>query len=322
MAKPEFGYVSRANTPPRKVIIASAVANFQGAVDARLALVSSLLDRAAQRAEARYPGQGIDVMVFPEFAIARQEEKTAAAQAVVLEGAVRDRLAQAARRHHTWLVVPMTLQERDFVSNAAVLFNRDGQVAGIFRKVHPVADEHGVFEVGVRPGTEYPVFDCDFGKLGILICWDMSYEDAWDALAANGAEIVALPSASPQNLRPMAQALRHHFFVVNSAPRDNTSVFDPNGWTVAQVTEAPGVLVEQIDLSYAILHWSENLRGGESLKERFGDRVGYRYSDREDTGLFWSNDPQLSIGAMIEQIGLREMPVEIERIDRARAAAP
>jgi hypothetical protein len=235
-----------------------------------------------------------------------------------------DVLGAKAREHHTWVVVPMTLREEGGagrISNAAVLLNRAGGVAGIFRKVHPIADEHGLFEGGVTPGEAYPVFDCDFGRLGILICWDMAYEDAWDALAAGGAEIVALPSASPQNVRPMAQALRHRYYVVTSAPRDNASVFDPIGRTVAQVTTAPAVLVRQVDLSYAILHWSETLREGRALTERFGAKVGYDYSEREDTGVFWSNDPQLTIGAMIRELGLREMPEMIEQMETARAKA-
>ena len=215
----------------------------------------------------------------------------------------------------------MTLREpaeKGRVSNAAVLLNRAGRVAGIFRKVHPVADPDGTFEGGVTPGDAYPVFNCDFGRLGILICWDMSYNEAWDALAAGGAEIVALPSASPQTLRPSAQALRHHYYVVNSAPRDNASVFDPIGRTIAQVTQAPGMVVQEIDLAYAILHWSETFHEGDALRQRFGSRVGGTYSSREDTGVFWSNDPQLTIGAMARELGFKELPAEIERMEQAR----
>jgi hypothetical protein len=128
---------------------------------------------------------------------------------------------------------------------------------------------------------------------------------------------VALPSASPQTLRPSAQALRHHFYVVTSTPRDNASMFDPIGRTVAQMTDAPGVEVHEIDLAYAILHWSEGLHEGHGLTDRFGTKVGGDYSTREDTGVFWSNDPTLSIGAMIRQVGLREMPDEIARMEAA-----
>lgn len=321
-AAPLPDYASRANTPPRKVVVASAVANFSGSVDARLQLAGRLIDQAAGEAAGLDAGLGLDLMVLPEFAICRETGTTAAERAVSLDGPVRDTLAAAARAHHAWLVVPMTLRESDRISNAAVLFDRAGHVAGIFRKVHPVADDHGVLEDGVTAGDDFPVFNCDFGRLGIMICWDMAYDESWDDLAARGAEIVALPSASPQTLRPSAQALRHHFYVVTSTPRDNASLFDPIGRTVAQVTAAPGVEVHEIDLAYAILHWSEALREGRGLTDRFGAKVGGAYSTREDTGVFWSNDPALSIGAMIRQVGLREMPAEIARMEAARNQAP
>lgn len=314
---------TRAETPPRKVVVASALADISGSVEERLGRVAALADQAADEAKQKYAGRGVDLMVFPEFAICREKGATASERAVELKGEVIDSLGATARRLHTYLVVPMTLREPEAggrISNAAVLIDRAGGVAGIFRKVHPVADDRGMFEGGVTPGEAYPVFQCDFGKVGILICWDMAYEESWDALAAGGADLVALPSASPQTLRPAAQALRHRYYVVNSAPREDASIFDPIGRTVAQIN-APGVVVREIDLSYAILHWSETLHEGRALTERFGPRVGGSYSPREDTGIFWSNDPKLTIGAMIRELGLREMPEVIQRVETARVGA-
>jgi len=139
----------------------------------------------------------------------------------------------------------------------------------------------------------------------------MSYPASWEALAAAGAEIVAVPSESPQTVRPSAEALQHRYYVVTSTPRANASMFDPIGMTIAQTTSS-GVLVHEIDLSYATLHWAPTLQDGRALSHRFGDRVGYTYSSREDTGVFWSNDPAMSIGAMIKQLGFREMASALE----------
>lgn len=321
---PAGSFASRANTPPRKLIVASAVVDLTGSVAERVARVTTMLEAAAAEAAARHQGKGLDLMIFPEFAICRETGATASERAVELAGPALEPFKAAVRAHHTWAVLPMTLREPDAggrLSNAAVLFDRAGQVAGIFRKVHPVVDDHGVFENGVAPGDAYPVFNCDFGRLGILICWDMSYEEAWDALGAGGAEIVAVPTASPQNLRPAAQAQRHHYYVVNSAPRDNSSVFDPIGRTIAQVTAAPGFVVQEIDLAYAMLHWSETLHEGKALTDRFGARVGGTYSTREDTGVFWSNDPQVSIGSMIRELGLKEMHEMVDKMENARLKA-
>lgn len=311
-------FVSRADSPPRKVTVASALVSFSGPVEARLAQMETLAEEAAVRAGE----QGLDLLVFPEFSLMREGGDNAETQAVSLAEGIGDKVGKLARRHQTWLVVPMVLQEADpdrGISNAAVLFDREGAVAGIYRKAFPIVDEQGGFEGGVTPGDEIPVFETDFGRLGILICWDMGYEAIWDGLAAGGAEIVVLPSASPQTLRPMAQALRHHYYVLTSTLKDNASLVDPIGRILEQQVTAPGVLVHRIDLAFAILHWSENLRGGEMLRARYGERVGYDYSSREDTGVFWSNDPELTIGEMIEANDLQEMPDLIEKMRAAKS---
>lgn len=309
--------VSRANTPPRKMVIGTALVELSGPLAERLQHAGALIDDAARTAKTNCAGHGLDLMVFPEFALATGTGTTAAEQAVPLEGAVLDTLGAKAREHRTWIVMPMTLRESDRISNAAVLIDRAGNVAGIYRKTHPISDDSGVFEGGVTPGSDYPVFDTDFGRLGILICWDMSYDESWSAVAEAGAEIIAVPSASPQTLRPSSEALRHHVHIVTSTLKDNASVFDPIGRIVAQVTAKPGVLVQQIDLSYAILHWSETLQEGRAFTERFGSKAGFSYSSREDTGIFWSNDPGMSIGSMVRELGLREMPEYAEAIGEA-----
>ena len=72
-------------------------------------------------------------------------------------------------------------------------------MAGIYRKVHPVASQQtDRLEGGVLPGKDFPVFTCDFGKVGVQICYDMFFDDGWAALARKGAELVIWPTQSPQ----------------------------------------------------------------------------------------------------------------------------
>ena len=86
---------------------------------------------------------------------------------------------------------------------------------------------------------------------------------------------------------------------MSSTWREDATVYEPTGLVAAQV-EGPGkVLVHQLDLSHAVLGWSRPLRNGKALTERYGDKVGYHYEPREDLGLFWSNDPGTTIGAMV-----------------------
>ena len=66
------------------------------------------------------------------------------------------------------------------------------------------------------------------------------------------------------------------------------------------------------------------LKNGAALKEEYGDKVGFRYYEDEDQGIFWSNDPALPIGRMAQSIGVTELQPELLRIQRLfrRAGVP
>ena len=310
---------SRAAAPPRKVLVATTMASISGTLAERLAQTEALIDAVAGQTACEYPGRRLDLVVLPEHVLMSGDSSSAQTKAVPLDGPVRALFARKAREYGTYLVGTLILREEERVSNAAVVFDRIGAVVGIHRKVHPVATIGGDLEDGITPGNDYSVIDCDFGKIGILICWDMAHEEAWATLADRGAEIVVVPSASSQTLRPMSQALRHQYYVVTSTPRDNASVFNPIGMTIARTTAAPALVCE-IDLAYAVLHWSDRLEEGRLFHRAYGDRVGYQYAQREDTGVFWSNDASMPIGRMVAAVELEEMPDQIARCRALRAA--
>ncbi len=329
--RPRPAATARRDRPPQKVLVGTMVSGYPVyllPLEKRLQAMDEVVESIAARAGSDYPGKPLDLVVLPEAFLARPGDALAQ-QAVRLEE-VQPRIAACARRYHCYLVVPMLLREADALpryGNAAVLVDRDGRVAGIYRKVHPVAPQNSdVLEAGITPGRSFPVFDCDFGRVGIQICFDMMYPDGWQALADQGAEIVVLPSANPDVVHPAAYAMQHEYYVVNATPRDRAAVVGPLGVIEAQVAREGAVLVHEVDLSFALLHWDAVLENGEALRRKFGDRVGYHYYDSEDAGIFWSNDPATPIGQMIRSLGLSETDAEVDRVrllqDKARGGPP
>lgn len=318
---------SSADGPPRKVVVGTAIYGPYGkypGLAARLKTIGGLVDEMAKAAAEKYPDRGLDLAILPETTVT-STEGSAAERAIPLRGPVQDFFRDLARKHKAYIVVAMDMVEegkgKGQLSNAAVLFDRKGEVAGIYRKAHPVAvlgtDE---LERGITPGRQYPVFDCDFGKLGIQICWDVQFDEGWDALARQGAELVAWPTASPATAQPATRAASHRYYVVSSTWRVDATVFEPTGLVAAQVESPKRVLVHQLDLSYAVLGWSVPLQNGKGLSAKFGDKVGYHYEPREDLGLFWSNDPAMTIGSMIGALGLEEIDAQVERNRRLYSA--
>jgi predicted amidohydrolase len=325
---------STSDQPPRKVIVGTVMQPFWGkhpGLQGRLSQLTTIVDRMQAESEKKY-GRGLDLAVLPEIALTGEGNAVGGVDgSYPLAGPVQDTFSQEARKLHSYVVLPTYLLEDAATkrsSNAAILFDRQGEVAGIYRKVHLVVDsDTGTMEHGSTPGKEEPVFQCDFGKLGIQICYDINFDSGWNELARKGAEVVAWPTQSPQTSQPAARARRNHCFIVSSTWRNNASIFEPTGKIVSQVKwpvsekkvasadlVAPedDILVQELDLSYAILPWSSPLKHGDGLKELYGDKVGFRYYEDEDCGIFWSNDPHMTIRHMLRSLGLQEQQEEYQ----------
>ena len=318
---------------PRKVIVGTVAQGFWGpfpGLPQRLAELTGMVERMARQARRRY-GRGLDLAVLPESAVNGEPGSDAYAHSSPFAGQVHDAFAAAARRHRCYIVIGMNLIEnakRRLCSNAAVLVDRRGKLAGIYRKMHPVPSNIGrpgrrgqpvSFEGGMTPGRGAPVFRCDFGRLGLQICYDIEFDEGWNELARRNADLVAWTSQSPQLARPAARALRHGFYIVSSTWKRNASIFDPMGKVAAQVRTPARLLVSEIDLSWAFLSWSPTLHNGALLRERYGKRVGFRYHEDEDRGIFWSNDRRVPIGRMARAVGLIEWPDDHARVLRLLA---
>src|SRR5438034_4772252 len=311
---------STSQSPPRKVIVGTVMQSFWGqypGLDNRLDQLAAIVDQMAAQAKQRY-GRGLDLAVLPETAITGEAEGDALARSVPIEGKVKDVFSRKAREHQCYIVVPTYLldsKEKKLCSNAAILVGRKGEVVGTYRKIHLVVSlERGTMEGGATPGDALPVFDCDFGKLGIQICYDMEFEDGWTELARRGAELIAWPTQSPQTSQPAFRSREHRCYIVSSTWRHNASIFEPTGKIAVQIKPPQSSMVHELDLSYALLPWSSKLRNGEALRQAYGDRVGFHYYEDEDCGIFWSNDHKMTIGEMVRAIGVLELEDEMARV--------
>ncbi len=311
---------SSSSRPPRKVIVGTVVQPYweqYPGLKNRLKKLTTNIDRMQDESQRTY-GRGVDLAILPEVSISGEAGPNVADIAVPLEGEVKETFAAIAREHHCYLIAPAFLRESGSekgYSNAAILFGRRGEVVGAYRKVHLVPSDDGRrFEGGCSPGQDVPVFDCDFGKLGIQVCYDMEFDYGWNELARKGAEIIGWPTQSPQTCQPAFRAMQNRCYIISSTWRNNASIFEPTGKIPAQVRQPNQTLVHELDLSYAILPWQPKLQNGAAMRRKYGDKVGFRYYEDEDCGIFWSNDAQIPISEMARSIGVLEIEAMLERV--------
>ena len=110
---------------------------------------------------------------------------------------------EIAKKHGMVIVLPLYEREQAGVYyNTAAVIDADGKYLGKYRKNHIPQVNPGFFEkFFFKPGNlGYPVFQTQFGKVGVYICYDRHFPEGARLLGLNGAEIVFNPSATVAGL--------------------------------------------------------------------------------------------------------------------------
>jgi N-carbamoylputrescine amidase len=106
-------------------------------------------------------------------------------------------LADLAKQHQV-VIVGSVFERRaaGLYHNTAVVLDRDGSLAGRYRKMH-IPDDPGFYEkFYFTPGDlGFTPIDTSLGRLGVLVCWDQWYPEAARLMAMAGAELLLYPTA-------------------------------------------------------------------------------------------------------------------------------
>ena len=160
-----------------------------------------------------------------------------------------------AKEYGSYIVANLHEKDEDnHYYNTSVLIGRDGEVIGKYRKTHNSMSE---FEKGVTPGEEYPVFDTDIGKIGMLICWDAYFPEPARILTQNGAELIVVSTVGDAAFRHIARAMENgvyvivsgnHFANLNNCEILPCKIINPKGEILAQTINNCDVAMAEVDL--------------------------------------------------------------------------
>jgi len=202
---------------------------------------------------------GTDVIILNEGITVVSTGKKPSAVAENIPGPTTLSLGEMAKRKNAYIVAGIYEREGHALYNTAIFLDRKGQLVGKYRKVYLPREE---IEGGLTPGNEYPVFNTDFGKVGVMICWDIQYADPARALARRGAELLLVPIWGGNETLGKARAIENRVFIASSGYNYPTYVMDPDGEILSLARQNGTTAVATIDLNkrYAD-QWLGDMRG-------------------------------------------------------------
>lgn len=214
--------------------------------DARgnLAVACALVEEAGKRRP--------DLVCLPELFTGLNVESSVPGPETVSLGGL-------ARRHDMYIIAPFYVRRQEGLFNCSVLIGRDGRVEGWYEKVHLWPWEAPVF--GVTPGSKFPVFQLDFGLLGLCICHDHEFPESARSLALGGAEIIVCSTRMPDPFQmpwleiSRVRALENQVYYVSVGCMDNdtsTHIVGPRfrGPVIAAAGLGNHIIDAELDLDW------------------------------------------------------------------------
>ncbi len=228
---------------------------------------------------------GVDFAVFPEcfltgYVVGSPDE--ASSIAIEFDSDPIRRMADHCRSIGIYAVVGFAGRRGKSLYNAAAMFSPDQEPKFAIKTHLPCLG----LDRFVAPGDELALFETRFGRVGVLICYDMRMPEATRSLALRGADLVVLPTNWPRGAQVSAEhiciaraAENHIFFAACNRAGDEagshfigrSKIIGPTGAVLAAAGESEEIVTAEIKLSEARNKRVVNIPGEYEL-EIFGAR--------------------------------------------------
>jgi predicted amidohydrolase len=122
-----------------------------------------------------------DIVCFPETCINKAEN-------LPLNHELIKEIQETCKNNSIWAIITDYFISKDKHYKMALLIDREGKIRGKYKKIHLYGDN------AKENGKRIFVHDTDFGKIGVVICWDLAFPKLFKDMKKAGAEIVFCPS--------------------------------------------------------------------------------------------------------------------------------
>lgn len=247
--------------------------------------------------------KGADLICLPEICRGHSDPET-------LEGETITAMSGIAKKHSCYIVCPIYRMEGNLRFNSSVLINRNGTIACVYDKVFPYWSEFKT-DPPVKPSLkDVQVYETDFGKVGLAICYDAKFPEVFQRLRDKGAELIVWSSAYSGYTELQAFALQHHYYIVTSTWTRDCLVYDITGKCLLDDKSDDEYHISRftLDMDRRIYHYNFNLgKRDKLLKEHSNDIVVEIDMPREEWFVLKAKRSGISVSDLAAKYGLEEL---------------
>ena len=196
-----------------------------------------------------------DLIALSEAFLGRQVPGSVYDRAVTLDSEEVKTLLAKAKEHNTYICFSIhAFNENGNVQNMAVLAGRNGEIAGVYAKTHLTIGE---YECGMEPGEIPGIFETDFGKIGVTICWDLFFPEFVRLYHLSDVDIIVNPTAGFDAARTVERAKESGTYIVVSGTKrhEHSRIVDPEGRVLDRGDAERKYVVTTVDLNKRNYVW-------------------------------------------------------------------
>ena len=302
---------------PRNVRIATISMGTQGGptIEANRRRMAGLIEQGL----AEKP----DILAIPEsFTLFGVTGSRMDEMAEDLDGPTLSMAARYAHASGAYILCPILARRDDGTHIEAFLLDRSGLIAGSYQKHHPVVEgcAYNQVEFGSRPGRDLSIFDTDFGRIGVQICFDVEYSDGWDAIDRAGAEIFFWLSAYDGGRDLSVKAWQYHRYLASAVQTNYARILNIMGEIQAITGTHDRIAACTVDLDVGLFHTDFNKSQIAAIRAKYGPDVTLRIYHEEGCFTLQSNQPDLPLHALIAEFQLDPLKDYLERNRRLQDA--
>ena len=180
-------------------------------------------------------------------------------------------IGEIAKENNCYIAFGTWRQGEDgYGRNACAMVDRNGKLMGYYDKNHLTPYEYGWYNL--VPGEDEAIFDCDFGPVGAVTCFDLNFYEIREKYKKRHPKIVVFDSHYHGGLVRNFFAIDCQCYLVNSSPHPS-DVTSPLGEVVETATKYQKDAVARINLDYAICHLDYNRPKFAAAKEKYGANI-------------------------------------------------